>query len=78
MRYTPHLENCCQVLMSTSEYPSDVYLFQLVQLHRLMRKYGPFDGDEPNMSMALYVRCVQDDLRRFRESIPPHLAQDSK
>jgi hypothetical protein len=78
MRFTPHLEDCCQALLAEAEYPSDIALVQHVRLQRVVERYIPQALSQPVLPVPVrsFVKCFEEDIQRFRQSIPRDLLQD--
>lgn len=78
MRWTDHLEDCCNVLMAAAEYPSDALAVQLVQLVRIMERYSPYIGikSSSNVPIRTFVRCFEGDLQRYRQTLPAGMSDN--
>ncbi|OAP59769.1 hypothetical protein AYL99_04771 [Fonsecaea erecta] len=76
MRWTQHLEQCCNALVAAAEYPSDIYAVQLVRLHQVIEAYSPSLGLMTTSTVPLrsLMSCFEKDLERYQEGIPPSLA----
>ena len=76
MQWTQHLEDCCEALTTAAEYPSDTEAVHAVRLQRIVERYSFYNGaiSPSKMPIRTYVRCIQDDLRQFRQSLPSSLA----
>ena len=77
MRFTDHLENCCQALINNPEYSTDIILVQLVRLHRVVERYLPQAMGHSVLGVPVrsFVKCFEDDIQRFRQSIPQDLIE---
>ena len=78
-RWTQHLEDCCTALLTAAEYPSDLFAVYQVKLHRTMETYSPYLGllRTSTVPLRTYMTCVQQDLGRFRTSLPAVLAENA-
>ncbi|EXJ53548.1 uncharacterized protein A1O5_13219 [Cladophialophora psammophila CBS 110553] len=76
MRWTQHLEDCCNALTDAAEYPSDIYAVQLVRLHRVIEIYSPSLGLMTTSTLPIrsFMNCFEKDLRQYQGSLPPSLA----
>lgn len=72
LRYTPYVEECCQVLADANEYQTDVYLVRLVRLQRIANIIAqtlPTDGTELHNLRApigMYIKSIQKDLESLK------------
>jgi hypothetical protein len=81
LKFTPHLEECCQRLITFREYESDKLLVQLVAIQRIsLQISGLFN--EPNaffensgMSLRVFIKSMQGELDSFRRNLPSELQQ---
>ncbi|KAK5990080.1 hypothetical protein PT974_08344 [Cladobotryum mycophilum] len=75
---TSQLDTYCQVLEAAMEYSSDEYLIKLVRIQQLTQSIAltmAFDPNQPTMQLHLtmVVQSFQQQIDRFRQSLPPHL-----
>jgi hypothetical protein len=77
IRYTQHLEDCCQALLAEAEYPSDIVLVQHVRLQRVLERYLPNAVGQPELSVPVrsFVRCFEEDIQKFKQSVPRDLLE---
>ncbi|KEF58862.1 uncharacterized protein A1O9_03705 [Exophiala aquamarina CBS 119918] len=75
MRYTQHLEDCCQFLLTEAEYPSDITLVQHVRLQHILEKYMPDAMGLSALSVPVrsFVKCFEEDIKNFKQSVPRDL-----
>ncbi|KAH0831781.1 hypothetical protein AYO21_06305 [Fonsecaea monophora] len=75
MRWTQHLEDCCNALVAAAEYPSDIYAVYVVRLHRNVEVYSPSLGLLTTSTVPLrsFMSCFEKDLKQYEESVPPSL-----
>lgn len=77
MRFTQHLEDCCQALISAAEYPSDFQLVQHVRLQRVLERYLPQAIGQPlSVPVRSFVKCFEEDIEKYKQSLPPDLLKD--
>lgn len=79
MSYTQHMQDCCEMLRNTREYPTDTYLVDLVEICHRMDKYQSPDGIKPSLDFPIraYVRCFQDDIHQLRKELNKDFASNS-
>jgi hypothetical protein len=67
MRSTTHLDQCCNDLSASAEYPSDQSLLAIVRLHQLLEKYVTHTDAKPasSLPLSLYVKLFRQDLQAF-------------
>lgn len=77
IRYTQHLENCCQTLLAEAEYPSDIALVQHVRLQHALERYLPDAMGQSALSVPvrIFVNCFEDDMKKFKQSVPRDLLE---
>jgi hypothetical protein len=82
VRYTRHAEECCNVIIEAAEYPSDVYLVQLVRLHRLADKIRrSLSCDDVGVSMTMaaplgaLVKALESEVIQVKSSLPTTIPQ---
>jgi len=77
IRWTQHLEDCCQALLADAEYPSDIALVHHVRLHHILERYLPEATGQSALSVPVrsFVNCFEDDIKRFKQSVPRDLLQ---
>lgn len=77
IRYTQHLEDCCQALIAEAEYPSDIVLVQHVRLLRVLERYHPHAIGQTALTVPVrsFVRCFEEDIQKFRQSVPRELLE---
>ncbi|KAJ9402483.1 transcriptional regulator family: Fungal Specific TF [Paecilomyces variotii] len=74
LRYTPYVEECCQILLSSKRYPTDTYLVELVRLQKIantIKRSIPIDDIEPGKMRApvgMHMKAIEKDLHVLRES----------
>ena len=77
MGSTPYIEECCDVLESTRQYSSDIYLVQLVQLQIIIGKIRrnilpPHGIDAP---VVMYMEALQVELQQLKDRVPSDFDQ---
>ncbi|KIX02452.1 uncharacterized protein Z518_08393 [Rhinocladiella mackenziei CBS 650.93] len=79
VRWTPHLEDCCNSLLAAAEYPTDVYAVQFVQLYRITERYSPYLATRSYAEVPIrtYVRCFEEDIEKYQQRLPPDLAKNA-
>jgi hypothetical protein len=85
LRYTEYTDECLITLGEMKEYPTDEYVVYLLRLHRIGEKIRRTLWDDPidvawglSAPVGMCVRYLEIELRRFRESIPMDLSQNSE
>lgn len=74
LRYTPYVEECCQILLSSKKYPTDIYLVELVRLQKIantIEQSIPIDDVEPGKITApigMHMKAIEKDLHLLREN----------
>jgi hypothetical protein len=73
MKYTPYLEQCCQILDAAAEYPTDVYLTASIRVQLFLCRGlegSSFDDlDGSSAAMGMFVISLQKGLLKFRSSL---------
>lgn len=79
---TTQIDNCCKVIETHMELPSDEYLIKLVKIQQLAQTISvtmAADGMAPmSLPLIMVIQSFQDQLDTFRASLSPRLARDRK
>lgn len=84
LRYVKYTENCLEILRDVQEYPSDLYLVQLMKLQVITREINdalPRDSMGIALisgSTSLYIKNLQTKLNVFQERVPISLRENRK
>ena len=85
LRYTPHLQESCRILIETAEYPGDIQLAYMVKMQHIIGKIGRVihgndwdDSSMPKAPVALHVQSFHSELVCFKESLPLSLKQNGQ
>lgn len=77
IRYTRYAEECFHAIADTVEYPTDAYLVQLVNLHRMSDKIARTLSIENLTSstgfstpIGALVKSLQGELLQLKDSLP--------
>lgn len=72
MRYTQHLEDCCEALLAEAEYVSDIALVHHVRLQHILERYLPQAMGHPSSPIPVrsFVKCFEEDIQKFKQSVP--------
>ncbi|KIW70231.1 hypothetical protein, variant [Phialophora macrospora] len=77
IRYTKYAEECCQLISAAAEYPTDVYLVQVVKLlhmgDKINRTFGQQEWDpSSNVSAPIgaSVKSLEPELLKLKPSVP--------
>jgi len=81
LRWTPHLDECLEVLNEKHESPIDDILVQQVRMQLIVEKvtWGPWnDGaiktaEHSNVPLCFYLNALQSQLQEVKTKIPPYL-----
>ncbi|KAI4285158.1 MAG: hypothetical protein L6R35_004724 [Caloplaca aegaea] len=81
LRWTPHLDECLEVLNEKHESPIDDILVQQVRMQLIVEKVtrGPWnDGaiktaEHSNVPLCFYLNALQSQLQEVKSKIPPYL-----
>lgn len=81
LRWTPHLDECLEVLNDKHESPVDDILVQQVRMQLIVEKItrGPWnDGvistaEHSNVPLCFYLNALLSQLQEVKTKIPPHL-----
>lgn len=70
--WSEHLEQCCQILQTAAEYPSDANAVAYVRLNHLVERYTGAGGFKPGAFMPIpaYMRLFSEEIDRLRQSLP--------
>lgn len=81
--YSPHMEECCQVLAAEKEYPSDERLVYMVRIQHLTQRIVQTLSNESssnNMGKAPITMCVKSfqlELKDINDGLPERLKNDT-
>lgn len=81
LKFTRHLEKCCQRLVAFREYESDKLLVQLVAIQRISLKIsGLFNEtnaffENSGISLRVFIKSMQSELDNFKRNLPSELQQ---
>ncbi|KAI9729358.1 MAG: hypothetical protein M1834_006881 [Cirrosporium novae-zelandiae] len=82
LRFTSYMDEGCRTLLEAGEYPSDTYLTHLVNLQKTVERISesPLHSEADSSSnrkppVGMYVKGVQEEMTRFKDSLPPELQQ---
>jgi hypothetical protein len=86
MRYTSYTEECCRIIEDSKEYPSDLYLVQLVRMLRMTERihriltFDQYDTTELILSapIGMCINSLAAELRKIKESITSVTQNDCK
>ncbi|EXJ84296.1 hypothetical protein A1O3_04963 [Capronia epimyces CBS 606.96] len=88
MRSTKYVDDCCRSITAAREYPTDVYLVQLVRLHclvdRISRALSPDDFNSASQDgfwstpIAMAVKALETDLRRAEEEFKLDIVMENQ
>ena len=85
VQYNRYADECCQLILEAAEYPSDVYLVQVVKLLHLSEKIRnrltQQDWDPPSGISAPVGACVKSleaELLSLKPSVSADLPQNGK
>ena len=80
MKFNAHLADCCKALEDAAEYRSDLYLVNSINLRILEERYTRTEqiAASNKLPYRMIISCFQEDLRKYREALPPELASDRK
>ena len=86
LRWTPHLEECVQVLQEQAECPEDEILVQQVRLQQLVEKVnqsmshdGALDAaTHTKVPPAFYIQALHTQLQEIKSKFSPPAQQDGK
>ena len=74
MKPTNYIDNCCRILGEVQEYPSDVYLVQLVYLQKKVERISQLlysddssAGYTMNASLAIGITSLEKEIK---EALP--------
>ncbi|KAH8800269.1 hypothetical protein F5884DRAFT_809868 [Xylogone sp. PMI_703] len=77
IRYSRYADECCNALTEAAEYPSDTYIVQLMNLHRLSDKIGRtlamIDFTHPvglSTPIGAYVKSLQSESKLQKDLLP--------
>lgn len=77
---TTQIDNCCKVIETHLEFPSDEYLIKLVKIQQLAQTISvtmAADGMAPmSLPLIMVIQSFQDQLDTFKASLSPRLAQN--
>ena len=78
LKFSPHLEQCCNDLVAAGEYPSDQSIVAVVRLHQLTEKYLMYADTKfgPNLPLSMYVKLFKQELQRFLSTLPQTVTTD--
>ncbi len=85
VRYTRYAEECCHFLSEAGEFPTDVYLVQVVKLlylgDKISRTLNPQDFD-PSSNIAApvgaSVKSLEAELQSLKPLVEPDILQHGK
>lgn len=80
MPWSEHIEECCQILSSGMDRPSDPYAVALVRLDHLVDRYKNIEGGQQKLAMPLstYVKLFSADIESFKKNLSLNLQVDTK
>ena len=85
LRYTKYAEECCQLIFQHAEYPTDVYLVQLVRLLYMADKIGrslnPAEFDPSsniNAPVGAAVKALEVEVRKLKPMVLHESLQNGK
>src|SRR5271170_1606627 len=86
LRWTPHMDECLQMLAEKQECPTDEILVQQVRLQLIVEKVvqAPWhDGEIENAERvrappAFYLKALQSQLQEVRRKLPPESLRNGK
>ena len=83
LRYSSHLDCCCDSLLSSAEYPTDALAVASVRLQIIIeRMQDTLKGRNPHQKVSLlapigmHVKIFQDELQGFKASLPTVVQED--
>ncbi len=74
MKFSSHLEKCCNDLSVSAEYASDQTVVAIVRLHQLVEKY--LMQSDSCLPIAMYVKLFRQDLRALLQNLPQTVKDD--
>ncbi|EHY58925.1 Transcription factor opdL [Exophiala dermatitidis] len=80
MRWTPYLEECCNFLARTVEYPTDIDAVHVVRLQRIVERYSPATGALSlcgQVPIRSYVRCLEEDFEVLQRTAPVKVKENN-
>jgi hypothetical protein len=81
LKFTSHLEECCQRLLMFREYESDKLLVQLVAIQQISLEISGFFNEtnsffgNSGMSIILFIKSMQGKLDDFERNLPSDFQQ---
>jgi hypothetical protein len=85
MKFGKYAENCCKILENTVEYPTDIYLVQLVRMQRIADNikitiYNETLDGSPDFSpvLSINIASLERELRDVRSTLQLDLPQAGK
>ncbi|RFU28196.1 hypothetical protein B7463_g8144, partial [Scytalidium lignicola] len=83
LRFTPHMDECCQFLSENPEYSTDIYLVRLIQLQHIVERisrsihHHNWEGKSIiKAPMELHMKTFQAELASFQASVSSDLQEN--
>ncbi|OOG00092.1 hypothetical protein ASPCADRAFT_203985, partial [Aspergillus carbonarius ITEM 5010] len=76
LQWTPHMDECLEVLTQNGESPYDEILTHQVRLQRIASEMESIRGTSAPVPLAFYLAALQRKVNEVKEGISPELQQD--
>ncbi|KAH7336166.1 hypothetical protein BKA65DRAFT_28790 [Rhexocercosporidium sp. MPI-PUGE-AT-0058] len=81
MRFSAYIEHCCEVLLTTAEYDSDILLASLCKLQNIVEPVYRCFADKVKVNdtkapVWMLVKMVRAEMENLWKSLPVHIQQD--
>ena len=77
LRWTPHLDECLEILDEQQECLTDEILVQQVRMQLIIERVGAV-SENSKTPMSFYLQPLRSQLEEVRNNFPPRTQQDGK